>query len=70
MGQMKQLDFPKETRVIDVHSIELREKDLIVIENFEDFKWLTRNDAAIWKLKDHYYALDSSVAYIFFNQNK
>lgn len=58
--------FPKELRVIEVKSIDLQEKDMIVIERFDDFLWLTRNDACVWKLKEHYYSLTDTVAYVFF----
>ena len=65
---MGQIRFPKETRIIEVNSIDLREKDLLQIKDFEDFVWLTRNDAAIWKLSKAYYALDNAVAYIFIDK--
>lgn len=67
---MTELKFPKETRVVEVRSIELREKDILVIDSFDDFLWLTKNDACVWKLAEQYYSLADSVAYVFFEKKK
>ena len=56
--------FPKWMRVVDVKSIELQEKDVIEIDNLDDFLWVCRIDACVWKLKDHYYFTTDSVVYI------
>jgi len=52
-------------KIIDIDSIELREKDIVVIKDWKDFCWLARNDLCVWKLKNYFYILAESVAYVY-----
>lgn len=59
------MKIPQETRIIEVRSIDLKEKDLILITKEKDFLWITKNESCIWKLGSTYYALADVVAYMY-----
>lgn len=57
--------FPKGIVVIEAKSIQFAGKDIIEIEHEEDFVWLIGSSQAVWKLKNSYYSISDSVAYVY-----
>ncbi len=58
------MKFPKNTVIIEVTSIDFTGKDIIEIKELDDFVYLLGN-GGIFKLKNTYYIISDTVAYIY-----
>lgn len=55
----------KPIRIIECISVELSEKDLIQLKNWDDFIWMMGGNEFIYKLQDTYYLLNGEIAHYY-----
>ncbi len=62
---MIKLKLPRGSQIINCKSIEFVNKDMIVLDKWEDFLWLLGNCMSIYKLKNSLYHIGPEVCYIY-----
>ena len=65
MMKLNKLKLPRATQIINCKSIEFADKDMIVINDWEDFLFLLGNCITLYKLKESIYYITGEVVYIY-----
>ncbi len=58
-----------ETRIIECKEITLSTKDVIIVKNLKDFKYLIIG-GSVFRKQNHYYLLSNDVAFVWFNKDE
>ncbi len=62
---MIKLKLPRGTQIINCKTIEFASKDMIMLNEWEDFLWLLGNCMSIYKLEKSLYNISAEVVYIY-----
>ncbi len=62
---MNKLKLPRGSQIINCKDIKFTDKDMIVLNKWEDFLWLLGNCMSIYKLEKSLYNISAEVVYIY-----